>query len=51
VAITSLADAACLVVAFYASGWLSGAASAVFIVLTSFTGYKAVQLIRWEKHF
>jgi hypothetical protein len=24
---------------------------AVFIIVTSFTGYKAFQLIRWETHF
>jgi predicted RNA-binding Zn-ribbon protein involved in translation (DUF1610 family) len=51
VAATICLDLVCLIVAFFASGWVSVAASAVFIIVTSFTGYKAFQLVRWETRF
>jgi DNA-directed RNA polymerase subunit RPC12/RpoP len=38
-------------VAFFTWGWVSVGASAAFFVLTTWTGYKASQLIPWGKYF
>lgn len=51
VAVTICLDLVCLIIAFFASGWVSVAASAAFIIVTSFTGYKAFQLVRWKTRF